>query len=181
MESSSVPDDPGAVLTAIRTRREAEEQAARDVLILTARFAEQHHPDAIHPPATEATTLVGDRGLPLAGEGAPEVSEFAVMELGATLGMSSHAAKKLVGDVLELVHRLPKTWTRIHEGTLVAYRLGLRTATARRPPLDQPPRPPAPRHAHRHHQPGTDQRDRLTRPTLSRAGYVISRAAWRRR
>lgn len=90
--------------------------------MLTARFAEQSSPDAIHSAAAEATTLVGDRGLPLAGEGAPEVSEFAVAELGASLGMSSHAARKLVGDVLELRHRLPKTWARILDGSLVAWR-----------------------------------------------------------
>jgi len=56
------------------------------------------------------------------GEGAPEVSEFAVAELGATLGLSTHAARRLVGDVLELQHRLPQTWARITDGGLVAWK-----------------------------------------------------------
>ena len=44
---------------------------------------------------------------PIAGEGTPLVAEFCFAELGAVLGMSTTAAKKLVGHALELRHRLP--------------------------------------------------------------------------
>ena len=36
-----------------------------------------------------------------------------MVELEAALGMSTTSARRLVGDVLELVHRLPATWARV--------------------------------------------------------------------
>ncbi len=40
---------------------------------------------------------IGDRGVPLAGAGAPLVSEFAAMEYAAALGMSTDAGKAYIG------------------------------------------------------------------------------------
>ncbi|NPD05588.1 HNH endonuclease [Nocardioides sp. zg-1308] len=54
--------------------------------------------------------LFGDRALPIAGEGTPLVAEFAVMELAAVLDLSHEGALSLVGDVLDLAHRLPRLW-----------------------------------------------------------------------
>ena len=60
--------------------------------------------------------------MPLAGTGTPEVAEFAPGELGAALSMTSYAAALLIGDALELRHRLPRLWARVQEGRLQAWR-----------------------------------------------------------
>jgi hypothetical protein len=60
--------------------------------------------------------------MPLAGEGTPPVAEFAPAELAAALGISTFAGQHLVGDALELRHRLPRLWARIMAGTLQAWR-----------------------------------------------------------
>ena len=57
-----------------------------------------------------AAALFGERALPIAGAGTPAVAEFAVMELAAVLDLSHEAALALVGDVLDLAHRLPRLW-----------------------------------------------------------------------
>ena len=61
----------------------------------------------------EAATVVErgrDTGLALAGPGAPFVSEFAIVELAAALRMTIDACRRLVGQVLEVRHRLRRIW-----------------------------------------------------------------------
>ncbi|WP_322938145.1 HNH endonuclease signature motif containing protein [Nocardioides bizhenqiangii] len=72
-----------------------------------------------------------DTGLPLAGPGAPLISDFAVMELSALLGRSLDSGRNYVGQVLELAHRLPKTWTRLLDGQVPVWK-ALRVADATR-------------------------------------------------
>ncbi len=67
---------------------------------------------------------IGDRGLPLAGAGAPLVSEFAAMEYAAVLGMSTDAGKAYLGRALELRYRLPRLWDRVMSGKLPVWRAG---------------------------------------------------------
>src|SRR5215218_918487 len=77
-----------------------------------------------------------DTGLPLAGPGAPLISDFAVMELAALLGRSLDSGRNYVGQIVELAWRLPKTWTRILAGEVPVWK-ALRIADATRPlPLD---------------------------------------------
>lgn len=59
---------------------------------------------------------------PIAGPGCPEVAEFCLAELGAVLGMSTLAATRLVGQALELRHRLPRLWRRVQAGEVPAWR-----------------------------------------------------------
>ena len=54
--------------------------------------------------------MFGERAVPIAGEGTPEVAEFCVMELAAALDLSHEATLALLGDVLDLAHRLPRVW-----------------------------------------------------------------------
>ncbi len=78
-------------------------------------------------PEEDAATVVErgrDTGLPLAGAGAPCVSEFAIIELAAALGMTVDAGKRLVGQVLEVRHRLPRIWRRVVKGELAWWRAG---------------------------------------------------------
>jgi hypothetical protein len=118
-----VADDlsPADVLSAIRDRKTAEDQAAADQLTLAARWADLHPPESIHDAA--AFTVPGsEHEEPIAGDGAPLVAEFCVAELGTTLGISSTAAKKLIGHALELRHRLPRLWAQVHAGQVPAWR-----------------------------------------------------------
>ncbi|GAA1924110.1 hypothetical protein [Nocardioides hwasunensis] len=61
-------------------------------------------PETIH-------SLFGEQAIPIAGPGTPLVAEFAVHELAATLEVSHEATLALLGDVLDLAHRLPRLWT----------------------------------------------------------------------
>ena len=67
---------------------------------------------------------IGDRGVPLAGPGAPLVSEFAAMEYAVALGMSTDAGKAYLGRVLELRYRLPRLWDRVVAGKVSVWRAG---------------------------------------------------------
>jgi hypothetical protein len=72
----------------------------------------------LHQTDDEGEASFCDHGIPLAGDGAPWVSEFAVMELGAALGVSTDSAKRYVGAALEIRYRLPKLWERVASGDL---------------------------------------------------------------
>jgi hypothetical protein len=52
----------------------------------------------------------------LGGDGTPQVREFAATELGVLLGMTTHAARALMRDVLDLRHRHPLLWVAVREG-----------------------------------------------------------------
>jgi hypothetical protein len=122
-EARRVADDLTAaqVLSAIRERKATEEQAAADQLVLAAAWADLHPPESIHDAAAFAVPGC-EHEEPIAGEGAPLVAEFCVAELGGVLGISSTAAKKLIGHALELRHRLPRLWGQVHAGAVPAWR-----------------------------------------------------------
>ncbi|RYC04037.1 HNH endonuclease signature motif containing protein [Nocardioides ganghwensis] len=65
--------------------------------------------DTVHTPGS-AAALFGERPLPIAGDGTPLVAEFAVIELAGLLEQSHEATLALLGDVLDLAHRLPRLW-----------------------------------------------------------------------
>jgi len=102
-----------AVLDDVRRAVAARRVADRDLLVAAVAWAEAH-------PAPPDERLVGEpddwsteQAVPLAGRGAPEVAEFAAVELGAALGWSLPAARSLMGDGLDLKHRLPRTWLHV--------------------------------------------------------------------
>ena len=66
--------------------------------------------------------LGSERYGPLAGAGTPAVAEFAPEELAAALGVGGHAAKALIGEALELRHRLPRLWALVQAGRLQAWK-----------------------------------------------------------
>jgi hypothetical protein len=86
--------------------------------------------DIIHTPGS-AAALFGERALPIAGAGTPAVAEFAVMEIAAVLDLSHEATLSLLGDVLDLAHRLPRTWALVRE-LRVPVRLGREAAQVSR-------------------------------------------------
>lgn len=111
-------DAPAALARAVDRRRIAD-RAEADLLAIAAHWADLHavvdEPDRVEVRGME-------RLMRLAGPGTPEVAEFAPADLGAALGMSTFAAQQLIGDSLELLFRLPRLWTRIHHGSLQAWR-----------------------------------------------------------
>jgi hypothetical protein len=122
-EARGVADDlsPADLLATIRSAREDENRAAAQQLVLAARWADLHPPESIHDAAS--FTVPGcEHEEPIAGEGAPLGAEFCVAELGTTLGITTTAAKKLIGHALELRHRLPRLWAQVHAGQVPAWR-----------------------------------------------------------
>lgn len=99
------------LLDAAREGRLLEWQGQAMQLKAAATWAEAHPANDVEP----AAMLGGDTGLALAGEGCPLVSEFAVIELAATLGLTQAAGRRLVATALELKHRLPRVWARVME------------------------------------------------------------------
>ena len=85
---------------------------------------------AVLHPSTDGTAGADDAAVffdaagvePLAGDGCPGVAEFAVAEFGTELGISTTAAKRLIGHALELAHRLPRLWARVRAGEVDAWR-----------------------------------------------------------
>lgn len=111
--------DSAAVLAAARRDRDEAEAAERRLLDRVAEWAELHR---IDDPDTASIATFGDTPISLAGEGVAHVSQFAVIEFGAVLGMSRRSTEHLFAEVLELAHRLPETWSRIRAGSLSAWR-----------------------------------------------------------
>ncbi|WP_168798424.1 HNH endonuclease signature motif containing protein, partial [Nocardioides sp.] len=75
-------------------------------------------------PAGAATLTAGflDTGIPIAGPGAPLVSEFGLMELIATLERSPDGGRAYVGRVIECAWRLPGIYAAVLDGRCSTYR-----------------------------------------------------------
>ncbi|HEY1134289.1 MAG TPA: DUF222 domain-containing protein, partial [Nocardioides sp.] len=67
-------------------------------------------------------TLAGDQFLELGGPGAPVVAEFCIGEIAAIRGCSFDTARRLVGDAVELRHRLPRVHARVAAGEVDVWR-----------------------------------------------------------
>ena len=114
------PSSTAAVLdravAAVRARRRVEVEVLESALawahahvVSDEEVAAGWRSETIHAPGS-AAALFGERPLPIAGDGTPLVAEFAVMELSAVLEQSHEATLALLGDVLDLAHRLPRLW-----------------------------------------------------------------------
>jgi hypothetical protein len=116
--------DPPGTLGYLRDQRAAADAAEARLLLGVAHFADLHptvHPDD-DPDSWCPDDIGAEREVPLAGEGAPPVAEFALADLATTLRLTEGATRALMADTLELRHRLPTCWARIHNGTLQAWR-----------------------------------------------------------
>ena len=145
----------GDLLTEIRDLDKAADQADRDRFIAIAAWADAHTTGLLLPDLYGTYALADDDahteaenawvarfGMPgadtmleLAGPGAPEVSEFAVIELAAALGRSTDSGRMLLSDAVEAKHRLPKIWQRLLDGQVQVWRVRRVTEVTR--PLTQ--------------------------------------------
>ena len=116
----------GAVLQAVADARARERAEAAQLLVLACAWADQH--PALEPGDEASLVERGPDGgmhLPISGEGCPLVAEYAVAELGAVLGESTVSAKRMIGQALELRHRLPRLWALVLDGRVPAWRARL--------------------------------------------------------
>ncbi|WP_244929855.1 HNH endonuclease signature motif containing protein [Nocardioides sp. W7] len=104
-------DDASALLAFVRAERQAEARASANLLASAVAWAAMHSTDS----PDEAASLVPGSQEPvaIAGEGAPLVAEFSVLEFAAALGLSTDAGRIYLGDAVELAHRLPRIYGRV--------------------------------------------------------------------
>ncbi|MFG1912024.1 hypothetical protein [Kribbella sp. NPDC048928] len=105
------------LLSAASEFAQIQDRAAVRILESALAFADRH---AVVPgyeslPGYERLQVYG-------GDGCPGVAEFAPIEFGAVLRMSSGAAAALIGEALALRHRLPRIWAKVLAGDAVAWR-----------------------------------------------------------
>jgi len=86
-------------------------------MVAAVEWAAMHEP----VPGDEAAWFVQGEFLPIAGEGAPQVAEFAVAEFAAAIGLTTDSGKVLVGRAVEIAHRLPKLWKLLVAGRVAAW------------------------------------------------------------
>ena len=130
----------GDLLAQVVADRRAADRAEADLLLHVAAFADAHpvwgdvvpadwgtgdrcfHLEATGPDAgPDAGADAGEVGR-VAGEGTPQVAEYAIVELAAALGVSFRTGLGLVAETLELRHRLPRTWALIQAGGVSAWK-----------------------------------------------------------
>jgi hypothetical protein len=111
-----------AVLSGLRDHQADRDAAEIRILQTTVEWAVLHEVEPEQDPANHG--FFGDRPIPLAGRGAPLVSEFAAMEYAAARNMSTDAGNSYLGRALELRYRLPRLWARVVEGRLPVWRAG---------------------------------------------------------
>ena len=86
-------------------------------LHIAAHWADLHPGDAV----PESRLPGSERPAQLGGDGTPTVGDFAPAELGCALRMSDGSAARLIGDALDLRHRLPSIWLAAQAGQVPAY------------------------------------------------------------
>ena len=80
-------DTAAAVLDYAREQRRMADRAEANLLEAAVAWAAMHSVDSIEEAETLIEAAFGDSGMPLAGEGAPWVAEFAVTEFAAAIGL----------------------------------------------------------------------------------------------
>ena len=122
MEAATVDlDTPAGVLAAVREDTAVVNTGEARRMLAAVAWAGMHSVDSITDAATYAD-FGGDTGMPVAGPGAPLVSEFSIVEFAAAIGLPTEAGKAYLGEAVELRYRLPKLWARVVAGDLQAWK-----------------------------------------------------------
>lgn len=108
------------LLGAARQHNAMVQRGEADLLAVAYQWAIAHPADEDGWNAASFHHVLGDE--PISGDATPLVAEFCIAELGAALGVSTDAAKKLIGHAVEMVHRLPRVWRRVQTGQVPVWR-----------------------------------------------------------
>ncbi len=120
--TSELPDTASAVLALARSARVAADREEANLLVAACDWADLHPAETVDDAAAFWLGGGSEHEEPVAGPGAPLVAEFCIAEFGAVLGISTVSAKHLIGQALELRHRLPRLWRRVQTGDLPSWR-----------------------------------------------------------
>ena len=116
-ENVLVELDAAATLAAAEANEHALITAEVRRLQIAAHWADLHPGEAVAESRLPGT----EHPIRLGGEGTPTVGDFAAAELGCVLRMSDGSAARLIGDALDLRHRLPLIWAAARAGQVPAY------------------------------------------------------------
>jgi Domain of unknown function (DUF222) len=116
-ENDLVELDADSTLAAAEANEHTLITAETRRLHIAAHWADLHPGDAVPESRLPGT----ERAAQLGGDGTPAVGDFAPAELGCTLRMSDGSAARLIGDALDLRHRLPLIWAATQTGQVPAY------------------------------------------------------------
>ncbi len=135
LQRDDVVTDAATLLRLAREQRRIADRAEAELLALALEWAHLHPGFGV---ITEQDweELGGERSLPLAGPGTPDVAEFSVAEFALNIGMSSDAGRRYLGDALELFHRLNNCWDRIQDDSLPVWRARRIAAATRALPAE---------------------------------------------
>ncbi len=120
--TSELPDTASAVLAFARSSRATADRGEAELLVAACEWADLHPASSVLDAAAFLLPGGSEHEEPVAGPGAPLVAEFCIAEFGAVLGISTVSAKHLIGQALELRHRLPRLWRLVQAGDLPAWR-----------------------------------------------------------
>jgi hypothetical protein len=121
-ERAEVGDlDPSAVLAALRANELEVRRGELRRLELAYQWTVLHPATADSGVETPGGPALDVTDETLGGAGTPKVAAFAPEPLAIALGISPHAARSLLADVLDLVHRLPDVWSRVRRLALPAW------------------------------------------------------------
>ncbi|HWJ09598.1 MAG TPA: hypothetical protein VNS46_09505 [Nocardioides sp.] len=125
----------GELLTEISAGIRGRRSLTIDEWIAITAWADQNTIETAEGAATLVDGVI-DTGVPIAGAGAPLVSEFALMELIAVLDRSPDGGRAYVGRIIECAWRLPRLYAAVVEGRVDHWRAE-RIADLTRPlPID---------------------------------------------
>ena len=133
-ETDLVELDAAGTLAAAEANEHALITAEIRRLQIAAHWADLHPGEGV-----AASGLPGiEHPVRLGGEGTPTIGDFAAAELGCVLRISDGSAARLIGDALDLRHRLRLIWAAAQAGQAPAYQArhiatATRQLTASRP------------------------------------------------
>ena len=132
-ENDLVEWDASATLAAAEANEHTLIIAETRRLQIAAHWADLHPGDAV----AESRLPGAEHPVRLGGDGTPTVGDFAPAELGCVLRISDGAADRLIGDALDLRHRLPEIWAAALVGRVPAYQARRIAAATRHLSVEQ--------------------------------------------
>jgi hypothetical protein len=122
--ATAATDSASGLLAAAREERRTADAAEARLLRRAAEWAALHVAEHVDDAECYGRPDVfgNGGGVPIAGPGAPLVTEFATAEFAVAVGLGPEAGKRYVGHAVELAHRLPRLFGQVVAGVLPAWR-----------------------------------------------------------